>query len=63
MSLKVFQLLMQRPTYYCYYYYYLLTANGFVPGGSGTKNTKYHISLKITHNTQNNTQHKKLQIQ
>ena len=61
MSLKVFQLLMQGPTYY--YYYYLLTANGFVPGGSATNNTKYHISLKITHNTQNNTQHTKLQIQ
>ena len=45
--------------------YYLLlllfTANGFIPGGSGTTIHKKH-KLTYTH-SQNNTQHKKLQTQ
>ena len=51
----------------CVYYYILLSANGFVPGGSGTtikeKNTNQQTSHKITYNTQNDKQHTKLQIQ
>jgi hypothetical protein len=41
----------------CLFYYLLLTANGVIPGGSDTAVTH------ITHNTQNNTQHTKLQKQ
>jgi hypothetical protein len=37
----------------------LLTANGFVPGGSGTKKDTAH---KVTHHT-NKTQHTQLQKQ